>query len=220
MRYAFTILVLGTVCGLGNVLAQSEAEKSEKPGASDRESPMKEKPLLLDDEPLLLLDDEPLLLLDDGAGGAPIAESGADNSRCHVCHLNFTMEEIAVTHAKEDIGCGDCHGECDEHIDDESWATGGPGTPPGIMYPPEKIDPACRECHDTHDAPAHKILKRWQERCPRKTDPSTIVCTDCHGRHRIKSELRHAWWDKRTGKPIKPHPTSNARPAADGRERG
>ena len=126
----------------------------------------------------------------------------ADNSRCEVCHLNFATELMVVTHAREQIGCADCHGECDAHIDDESWASGGPGTPPEVMYPPERIDAACRECHDTHDAPALEVLRRWQDRCAEKKDPSTIYCTDCHGHHRLKAELRKASWDKRTGQPI------------------
>jgi hypothetical protein len=160
-----------------------------------------------DDAPLLL-DDAPLLL-GDGAGLEP-AEGGADNSRCQVCHLNLALEKLAVTHAKAGIGCADCHGNCDAHIDDESWASGGPGTPPEIMYWPERIDPACRECHESHDASAKEILQRWQQRCPEKTDPSRIVCTDCHGKHRLNPKLRKAWWDKRTGKPIDPDETGPA----------
>ncbi|MCP5118015.1 MAG: hypothetical protein GY953_44940 [bacterium] len=148
--------------------------------------------------------EEPLLLLDDEPAADPDAPEGADNSRCHVCHLNFAQEEIAVKHARQDIGCGECHGDCDAHIDDESWASGGPGTPPGIMFPPEAVDAACGRCHDTHDASAKEVMQRSRERVPEKTDPSKIVCTDCHGHHRVRAELRHAWWDKRTGKPTKP----------------
>ena len=40
--------------------------------------------------------DEPLLLLDDVS---QTAGGGADNSRCHVCHINFATEELSVTHA-------------------------------------------------------------------------------------------------------------------------
>lgn len=144
------------------------------------------------------------LLLDEGEQVAKPGPGEADNSRCHVCHLNFATEELAVTHARGGIGCASCHGDCDAHIADESWASGGPGTPPGIMYPREKIDAACRKCHTSHDAPAKAVLKRWKERAASGTDIPDIVCTDCHGRHRLKSELRKAWWDKRTGKPVKP----------------
>jgi hypothetical protein len=173
-------------------------------GAEDAEGkPEGNQKTATKEEPLLLLDDEPPMLLDDGAGADPAA-GGADNSRCQVCHLNMVLEELAVTHAKESIGCADCHGNCDAHIDDESWASGGPGTPPGIMYPPEKIDESCIECHDTHDAPANEVIQRWQQRCPEKTDASSLVCTDCHGKHRLNPKLRKAWWDKKTGKPIKP----------------
>jgi len=179
MRYVCVLLVLAGVCLAGISLAQVDA----------------------DDKPLLLLDDAPPLLLDDPDDEAE-KPAGADNSRCHVCHLNFSMESLAVGHAKHEVGCADCHGDCDAHIDDESWASGGPGTPPGIMYPRERIDPACGECHTSHKAPAREILKRWQARCPQITDASKIVCTDCHGHHRVNPTLRKAWWDKKTGKPI------------------
>jgi len=33
---------------------------------------------------------------------------------------------------------------------------------------------------------------------PDKTDPDKIVCTDCHGEHRMK--VRTIIWDKKTGK--------------------
>lgn len=194
MRYAYVIFTLAALCAVPAVLMRVEAEDAKSKHKGKQKPAEKQKPLLL-------LDDEPPLMLGDGADPAA---GGADNSRCQVCHLNLAMEELAVTHAKEEIGCADCHGECDAHIDDESWATGGPGTAPEIMFPPERIDGACGECHDTHDVPATKVLERWQQRCPEKTDASTIVCTDCHGKHRLNAKLRKAWWDKKTGKPIKP----------------
>jgi hypothetical protein len=71
-------------------------------------------------------------------------------------------------------------------------------TPPDILYPSAKIDAACHQCHKAHDAPAAKVIKRWQERCPAKTNPKDILCTDCHGQHRLK--LRTVRWDKETRK--------------------
>jgi hypothetical protein len=197
MRYVLLVAFLAATCALPPALMQSKAQDAENQRKGKPDSAVKEKPLRLPD-------DEPPLMLTDGAGLEQFDGSGADNSRCHVCHLNFAMEEVAVTHAKKDIGCADCHGDCDAHIDDESWATGGTGTAPEIMYPQEQIDEACGECHDTHDAPADAVLQRWQDRCPEKTDVSSIVCTDCHGKHRLNPKLRKAWWDKKTGKPIKP----------------
>jgi hypothetical protein len=191
------MFILVAACAVPTALMQVEAEDVENKAKGKPKPNVKEKPLRL-------ADDAPPLMLDDGTGFETIDGSGADNSRCHVCHLNFAMEKLAVTHAKEDIGCDDCHGDCDAHIDDESWASGGPGTPPEIMYPQERIDGACGECHDTHDAPANAVLQRWQNRCPEKADASTIVCTDCHGKHRLNPKLRKAWWDKKSGKPIKP----------------
>ena len=58
--------------------AESKSEGNQKPAAKEK--------------PLLLSDDNPLLLLDDGPG---IDVTGADNSRCQVCHLNLALEELA-----------------------------------------------------------------------------------------------------------------------------
>lgn len=129
-----------------------------------------EQPLLLEDEPLLLLDDETEALSSD--------EPMADNSRCFVCHINYMQEDIAVIHARNDMGCATCHGESDEHIADESWASGGNGTAPDIMYPRPKINPFCMGCHTKEkiDTEQHK---------PLFAADSQRVCTDCHGDHRL-----------------------------------
>ena len=139
-----------------------------------------------EEEPLLLLEDEePLLLEDDAAATVPEGPV-ADNSRCFVCHANYLDEKIAVTHARANIGCAECHGESDAHIADESWGSGGNGTAPDIMYPKDRIVPSCMKCHtkDKIDIPAHE---------PVFTDSKDKkVCTDCHGEHRLK--VRRCKW--------------------------
>lgn len=120
----------------------------------------------------------PLLLEDEPAGAASSAPA-ADNSRCFVCHANYMQEEIAVTHAKANIGCAHCHGAGDAHIADESWASGGNGTAPDIMYPRDKINPSCLHCHPKNkiDTPQHAAVLTDTE--------GKQVCTDCHGTHRL-----------------------------------
>jgi hypothetical protein len=122
---------------------------------------------------------KPLLLLDDEEE-QPVKGPMADNSRCLVCHANYEKEEMAAAHAKADIGCAKCHGPSDAHIADESWASGGNGTPPGTMYPPEKVVPSCIACHE---------LRKTDPDC--KCDfprlPEKKSCTDCHGKHRLKT---------------------------------
>jgi len=120
-------------------------------------------------------------------------ELKADNFICLVCHGHFEEEPLVVRHAKEDVGCADCHGESMAHADDEDHII-----PPEKMFDPEDVDKMCGECHDMHDAPAHKVIARWQERCPKKTDPKKITCTDCHFEHRM--EKRTVWWDRKTRK--------------------
>ena len=153
-----------------------------------RPMPLTNPPAVSKDKPPLPSGDQPLLLLEEEpATNAPAG--GADNSRCQVCHLNFMQEALTVSHARTNIGCATCHGECDAHIADESWASGGNGTPPEIMYPRSKIYAACIACHKPEQVFV-KIEKHkpvwwtiaYQER----------VCTECHGQHRMV--IRRCKW--------------------------
>jgi hypothetical protein len=141
-----------------------------------------EKPLLLEEKPLLL--EEPPLLLDEEETGP-----AADNSRCHVCHINYSEEALAVTHARANISCEQCHGSSDAHCGDEDNIT-----PPDIMYAAEKIRPFCMHCHTKEkiDIAVHKKVL---------SDTSAKgICTNCHGEHRLGYRTRK--WDKTTGKLI------------------
>lgn len=140
---------------------EKAAEKAEKKAPTDSSS--EEAPLLLEEEE----EEEP-------------SEKMADNSRCLVCHLNYKKEKIAYLHAKRGIGCIKCHGASDAHIADESWASGGNGTPPDIMYPPKKVIPSCLSCHRLQ-----KTDPDCQCEFPRLEKQK--LCTDCHGNHRLKN---------------------------------
>ena len=136
--------------------------------------------------PLLLDDDEPLLLLDDEPEEDSSLESIADNSRCFVCHINYMQEDIAVIHARQGMGCANCHGESDEHIADESWASGGNGTAPDRMFTRAQINPFCMGCHTKEkiDTEQHKPLFAGNN--------NEQYCTDCHGDHRL-TERKCKW---------------------------
>lgn len=135
----------------------------------------------LDDEPPLLLDDALLPFAEEGDAG-----SMADNSRCYHCHLNYINEELAVVHARAKIGCADCHGASDEHIADESWTSGGNGTAPDVMYPREKINPFCLDCHDRNEMDTGEHEAFFAGTVEEK------YCTDCHGDHRL-AERKCKW---------------------------
>lgn len=122
-------------------------------------------------------------------------ELKVDNFACYVCHGNYDGEQLVVTHGKEKIGCIDCHGQSHPHRNDEDNVT-----PPEKMYVPQDVDKMCGTCHKNHDVAAVDVIAHWQERCSAETDPQKIVCTDCHGNHRLR--LRTVWWDKKTGKLI------------------
>ena len=152
--------------------------------------------------PLTLDDDEPLLLLEapeEEEKSAAEIKALTESQPCFVCHVNYQEEPLAVGHAKMGFSCVTCHGPSFPHRNDENNTT-----PPDRMYPAENIKKLCSECHKTHDAPAIEVIARWQARCKHKTDPKTIVCTDCHGQHRLK--VRTVRWNKATGKvlPMKP----------------
>ena len=145
----------------------------------------------------------PLLLDESGGTKEPPQGPVADNLACYCCHANYKEEPFAQEHAKANVGCVKCHGESYAHRNDEDNIT-----PPDVMFPPERIAQACKPCHDGHDAPAVKVIARWREQCPEKTDPEGIVCTDCHGRHRLPA--RQVRWDKKTGKLLpKADPTTD-----------
>jgi uncharacterized CHY-type Zn-finger protein len=116
----------------------------------------------------------------------------ADNAKCFVCHANFKEEPFVLWHAKANIGCVRCHGNSADHIADENNLT-----PPNAMYWPSRVGLSCYGCHPEHKAPARDVILRWQERLAGKADPKRVLCTDCHGEHRLK--LRTIVWNKRTG---------------------
>ncbi len=143
------------------------------------------------------------LLLDEPPAKAPAAADPkkpmADNSACFVCHGNFQEESMVTVHAKENVGCMKCHGASRAHRNDEDNVTA-----PDKMYAPARIDKACRQCHEEHDASVRKVIAMFQARFPPNTDPKKVVCTDCHGEHRLK--VRSVSWDKNTGKLLARNP--------------
>jgi hypothetical protein len=159
-------------------------------GKDETEKPSAPPPLVVDMSAPLLLD-EPT----ENEKSSPAGENraAADNTACFVCHAGYEEEPLASRHATANVGCVDCHGTSYPHRNDENNTT-----PPDIMYPADRIDLSCQECHTTHDVPAAKVVAQWQQLRSAKTDLKTTVCTDCHGDHRMT--LRTVRWDKKTGK--------------------
>jgi hypothetical protein len=121
----------------------------------------------------------------------PPKTKAVDNSRCFVCHLNFSDDAMAVAHAKVGVGCEKCHGSSDDHASDE-----GNITPPQIMYPHEKIDASCKVCHPD---PMERIVAgaKYCLHVLVTEEEKKKVCTDCHGTHKMAQ--RQVRWDKTTG---------------------
>jgi hypothetical protein len=112
-----------------------------------------------------------------------------DNSRCHVCHINYDEEDLALNHEISGVSCEKCHGTSDTHCSDENNIT-----PPDIMYSKTSVNPSCMKCH-----PRDEIIEE-DHHGPLLSGTMTQIkyCTDCHGRyHRIP--VRTVRWDKTTG---------------------
>lgn len=145
-------------------------------------------PMLQVDKSAPLLLDEPV---EEEAPKSDPEHPSADNRRCYVCHANYRDEPFVQWHAKANVGCVRCHGDSADHVADEANLT-----PPMAMYWPSRVAFSCYGCHPEHKASAREVIVRWQERVAGKVDPKRVVCTDCHGEHRLK--LRTIVWDKRT----------------------
>ena len=174
MRYFLASLGVAALITLG-ICAQNPSTNTPPSPVSNSNST--NQIAVTKDKPAPKKEAKPLLLLDDAADA--VTAEGADNSRCQVCHINFMKEELTRTHARAGIGCAKCHGICDDHIADESWASGGNGTAPDTMFPKAKINVFCLGCHpkDKIDADQHKdVLAGTGDK---------KYCTDCHGKHRM-----------------------------------
>jgi len=112
-----------------------------------------------------------------------LAESVADpmgpNGACYVCHMTFVREELAKTHLAKKVTCVKCHGLSAKHANDEDIGA----TKPDRPYTREQVNAMCRKCHRRHDVPPEDVVARWAER---KLTQVPVVCTDCHGTHRIE----------------------------------
>jgi hypothetical protein len=148
--------------------------------------------------PLLVVEEEAPLLLEEvstngtNAAALQAQQDASINAKCYVCHVNFRHDPFVQWHLSTNIGCVRCHGESREHVADEANLT-----PPDIMYWPSRVGFSCYFCHPRHDVPAREVLARWRECCRDVSDPKRVLCTQCHGAHRMQA--RTIVWDKRTG---------------------
>jgi len=101
------------------------------------------------------------------------------NANCYLCHIPFVREEISRVHFAEKITCIKCHGLSAAHANNEDVGA----TKPDVTFGRDRVDKMCRECHETHDAPAQAVIARFSQR---KLTDTGAVCTDCHGNHRIE----------------------------------
>jgi len=147
--------------------------------------------------PLVVNTSTPLLLNEptgaEEASAVTSTRASVENTACFVCHANYMSEFLTDSHARADIGCVNCHGQSSAHRNDENNITA-----PETIYSADRINPFCRSCHKAHDVSPEKVVARWAKQSRNKTNLNRIVCTDCHGDHRMK--IRTVIWDKKSGK--------------------
>jgi hypothetical protein len=210
-------LVVTAVCGTAVLTAMnscSQKRTARKEPALPLDSPRahqlvsgpqeQEKPLRLDSgEAMNLLSvNEKAAAGTAGSFDHADKQSASDESpmayyvMCNDCHMGYIAEPLALAHAKVGMSCDSCHGKSRAHYSDESNTT-----PPDKMYPADKINPFCQGCHHAHDVPPGEVVALWMKRNSDKTNSDKIVCTDCHGEHRMK--VRTIIWNKETGKRLR-----------------
>ena len=116
------------------------------------------------------------------ASGADLDENNPiwANAACYVCHISFVKEELGKVHLKAKVTCMKCHGLSAPHANDEHIGA----TRPDVTFNRKQIDPMCEACHKAHDVPARDIVALVFQRSLSPKSP--IVCTDCHGTHKIE----------------------------------
>ena len=148
--------------------------------------------------PLVVDTDAPLLLDEpeqgEHASDKKISEAETENAACFVCHANYTEELLVARHIKDDVACVDCHGKSYAHRNDENHTT-----PPDHIYAADAVAALCEKCHHAHEISPEELedLRKGRTDKPH-SDP--VVCTDCHGKHRLAR--RSVRWNKTTGKLI------------------
>jgi hypothetical protein len=113
------------------------------------------------------------------------------NDRCHVCHINYADEKLAVTHARHGVGCERCHGPSNEHCASEEHDR---------IYAHETVNSTCMQCHSKGE-----LARKDMHNLNLVTTPTPKKhCTDtaCHGTHRLGKRLVR--WDKATRKLLPP----------------
>lgn len=151
-------------------------------------------PLVVDADAPLLLDEPPDT---ENLSASATTRAAGRNVACFVCHANYQDEALVGWHAAADVGCAECHGKSHPHCNDENHRT-----PPDKMFPPDEIRAFCAKCHPTHDVPAEKLGERRIRRGLNVNNDQALVCTDCHGDHRLNR--RSVRWDKKNGNLIRP----------------
>jgi Zn finger protein HypA/HybF involved in hydrogenase expression len=112
----------------------------------------------------------------------------APNDMCHVCHIDFAEEKMAIRHAKAKVWCRDCHGLSAKHMSDENIGA----TRPDRVYKTTEVNGMCGKCHQKDKHPKLSAEKRAarlaagkkaQEKVKERRVEIAGICTDCHGSH-------------------------------------
>ena len=170
VRIALAVLA-GGVCTLameaytGRAVAQQSSAKQTPAVAKKIAAVAKEAPAVAKDDP----DGEDDLL-------------GA-NAACYVCHTSFVKEDLAKTHLAAKVGCINATA-CPRST--PTTRISGPPSPMSFSNAARSTPLAASATRSTNVVP-EKIIARFIERKVAKTP---VVCTDCHGAHKIDAADR------------------------------
>jgi hypothetical protein len=126
---------------------------------------------------------------------ASVEDPLGPNGACYVCHMTFVKEDLAKTHLANKIGCVKCHGVSAKHANDEDIGA----TKPDITFRRADVDASCQKCHEGHNVPARRVVARLIER--NLSSRGAVICTDCHGTHKIDRSAAESDPPSRAGQP-------------------
>jgi hypothetical protein len=89
-----------------------------------------------------------------------------------MCHIDVADETVGTRHHAKGIGCVKCHGPSIDHVRDENNEV-----KPDRVITQKDVDKFCARCHE--------CSRPQSARPPTAKKQGAIICTTCHGTHKV-----------------------------------